>query len=159
MDLLQNLCHRWCGRLSPSEVAEKVKHFFKYYAINRHKMTVLTPSYHAEVLICVIFIGIRSEMLLLILLHFYRVILLRTTDLTFANFCTTQGGLTSFGGSMSSYKKWIKMVNGKLLQKGQSIKTRREVEWELWPWDLPIPWPGSKDTSNATNKHYVRACL
>jgi NAD+ synthase (glutamine-hydrolysing) len=25
-----------------------VKHFFKYYAINRHKATVLTPSYHAE---------------------------------------------------------------------------------------------------------------
>ncbi|GJU99428.1 glutamine-dependent NAD(+) synthetase [Tanacetum coccineum] len=32
----------------PSEVAEKVKHFFRYYSINRHKMTVLTPSYHAE---------------------------------------------------------------------------------------------------------------
>ncbi|VVC91635.1 unnamed protein product [Leptidea sinapis] len=29
-------------------VAEKVKHFFRCYAINRHKMTVLTPSYHAE---------------------------------------------------------------------------------------------------------------
>uniref|UniRef100_A0A0A9DHG4 Uncharacterized protein n=1 Tax=Arundo donax TaxID=35708 RepID=A0A0A9DHG4_ARUDO len=43
-----NLCHRWCGRLSPSEVVDKVKHFFKYYVINRHKMTVLTPSYHAE---------------------------------------------------------------------------------------------------------------
>lgn len=26
----------------------QVKHFFKYYAINRHKTTVLTPSYHAE---------------------------------------------------------------------------------------------------------------
>lgn len=26
-----------------------MKHFFKYYSINRHKMTVLTPSYHAEV--------------------------------------------------------------------------------------------------------------
>jgi NAD+ synthase (glutamine-hydrolysing) len=25
-----------------------VKHFFTYYAINRHKLTVLTPSYHAE---------------------------------------------------------------------------------------------------------------
>ncbi|KAK3126853.1 hypothetical protein QOZ80_7AG0563980 [Eleusine coracana subsp. coracana] len=48
VSMFQNLCHRWCGRLSPSEVAEKVKHFFKYYAINRHKMTVLTPSYHAE---------------------------------------------------------------------------------------------------------------
>lgn len=30
------------------QVAEKVKHFFRCYAINRHKMTVLTPSYHAE---------------------------------------------------------------------------------------------------------------
>eukprot|EP00775_Hariotina_reticulata_P006615 gene6615-6843_t len=27
---------------------QQVKHFFKYYAINRHKATVLTPSYHAE---------------------------------------------------------------------------------------------------------------
>lgn len=26
----------------------QVKHFFKFYAINRHKATVLTPSYHAE---------------------------------------------------------------------------------------------------------------
>ena len=26
----------------------KVKRFFTFYAINRHKMTVLTPSYHAE---------------------------------------------------------------------------------------------------------------
>lgn len=46
---VQNLCHKWCGRLTPTEVGEKVKHFFKYYSINRHKMTVLTPSYHAEV--------------------------------------------------------------------------------------------------------------
>ncbi|XP_051214236.1 glutamine-dependent NAD(+) synthetase [Lolium perenne] len=48
VSMFQNLCHRWYGRLSPSEVADKVKHFYKYYAINRHKMTVLTPSYHAE---------------------------------------------------------------------------------------------------------------
>lgn len=47
--LFQNLCYRWGAKLTPSEVAEKVKHFFKYYSINRHKMTVLTPSYHAEV--------------------------------------------------------------------------------------------------------------
>ena len=25
-----------------------MKHFFRCYSINRHKMTVLTPSYHAE---------------------------------------------------------------------------------------------------------------
>jgi len=30
------------------EVAQKVKTFFFYYAINRHKSTVLTPAYHAE---------------------------------------------------------------------------------------------------------------
>ena len=30
------------------QVAEKVKHFFRHYSINRHKMTVLTPAYHAE---------------------------------------------------------------------------------------------------------------
>lgn len=34
--------------LTPREIAEKVKRFFRYYSINRHKLTVLTPSYHAE---------------------------------------------------------------------------------------------------------------
>ena len=34
--------------LSPREVYEKVRRFFYYHSINRHKMTVLTPSYHAE---------------------------------------------------------------------------------------------------------------
>eukprot|EP00286_Rhodomonas_abbreviata_P014378 CAMPEP_0181324100 /NCGR_PEP_ID=MMETSP1101-20121128/20164_1 /TAXON_ID=46948 /ORGANISM="Rhodomonas abbreviata, Strain Caron Lab Isolate" /LENGTH=779 /DNA_ID=CAMNT_0023432223 /DNA_START=72 /DNA_END=2411 /DNA_ORIENTATION=+ len=34
--------------LSPAQVAEKVKFFFRCYSINRHKMTTLTPSYHAE---------------------------------------------------------------------------------------------------------------
>ena len=29
-------------------MADKVKTFFTHYAINRHKMTTLTPSYHAE---------------------------------------------------------------------------------------------------------------
>ena len=29
-------------------IAIKVKRFFFYYGINRHKMTTLTPSYHAE---------------------------------------------------------------------------------------------------------------
>jgi NAD+ synthase (glutamine-hydrolysing) len=29
-------------------VANKVKKFFYYYSLNRHKMTVITPSYHAE---------------------------------------------------------------------------------------------------------------
>merc|ERR1711974_597688 len=38
----------WADTCSPHEVAVKVKRFFRYYSINRHKMTVLTPSYHAE---------------------------------------------------------------------------------------------------------------
>ncbi|CDO93851.1 unnamed protein product [Kluyveromyces dobzhanskii CBS 2104] len=42
------LLHEWTPRLTPDQVAEKVKKFFFFYAINRHKQTVLTPSYHAE---------------------------------------------------------------------------------------------------------------
>ncbi|XP_067946832.1 glutamine-dependent NAD(+) synthetase-like [Watersipora subatra] len=42
------LTEMWRGRHSPLEVADKVKHFFRCYSINRHKMTTLTPSYHAE---------------------------------------------------------------------------------------------------------------
>ncbi|CAK4083112.1 unnamed protein product [Aphanomyces euteiches] len=34
--------------LSSTEIAAKVKRFFFYYGVNRHKMTTLTPSYHAE---------------------------------------------------------------------------------------------------------------
>ena len=44
----EKLCHEWSGRMSPREVYEKTRRFFYYYAINRHKMTVITPSYHAE---------------------------------------------------------------------------------------------------------------
>ena len=33
---------------APWEVVGKVKHFFRSYAVNRHKMTTVTPSYHAE---------------------------------------------------------------------------------------------------------------
>ncbi|KAJ5387074.1 hypothetical protein N7509_009615 [Penicillium cosmopolitanum] len=46
------LLEEWGGegedRLSPREVADKVKKFFHFYQINRHKQTVATPSYHAE---------------------------------------------------------------------------------------------------------------
>eukprot|EP00897_Mesotaenium_endlicherianum_P003817 jgi/Mesen1/3463/ME000194S02601 len=48
VSMFQHLCHRWHGRLGPAEVAQKVKDFFKYYSVNRHKVTTLTPSYHAE---------------------------------------------------------------------------------------------------------------
>jgi len=42
------LLHEWGTVLSPTQIAEKVKKFFFEYARNRHKMTTLTPSYHAE---------------------------------------------------------------------------------------------------------------
>ncbi|KAL3645527.1 hypothetical protein CASFOL_010707 [Castilleja foliolosa] len=48
VSMFKNLCYKWGTKLTPAEIADKVKHFFKYYSINRHKMTVLTPSYHAE---------------------------------------------------------------------------------------------------------------
>lgn len=46
--MFSKLLHTWSDTLSPRQVAEKVRHFHYYYGINRHKMTVLTPSYHAE---------------------------------------------------------------------------------------------------------------
>ncbi|KZV40925.1 glutamine-dependent NAD(+) synthetase [Dorcoceras hygrometricum] len=48
VSMFKNLCFKWGPKLTPAEIGDKVKHFFKYYSINRHKMTVLTPSYHAE---------------------------------------------------------------------------------------------------------------
>ena len=47
--MFEHLLIHWSDRkLSPREIGEKVKKFFRYYAINRHKSTVLTPSYHCE---------------------------------------------------------------------------------------------------------------
>jgi len=48
--MFMKLAHEWGNQknLDPEEVAKKVKFFFTMYAINRHKMTTLTPSYHAE---------------------------------------------------------------------------------------------------------------
>lgn len=34
--------------LPNAEIAKKVKRFFYFYGVNRHKMTTLTPAYHAE---------------------------------------------------------------------------------------------------------------
>lgn len=42
------LIHTWRSTYTPVNVAEKVKRFFRAYSINRHKMTTLTPAYHAE---------------------------------------------------------------------------------------------------------------
>lgn len=37
-----------CASFHNFQVAEKVKLFFRFYSVNRHKMTILTPAYHAE---------------------------------------------------------------------------------------------------------------
>lgn len=47
VSMFHKLCVIW-DHLSPTEVAVKVKRFFTYYSINRHKMCTITPSYHAE---------------------------------------------------------------------------------------------------------------
>ncbi|KAN0040034.1 hypothetical protein ACTA71_011918 [Dictyostelium dimigraforme] len=47
VSMFERLVADW-PHLEPSVVAEKVKRFFYYYAINRHKLTSLTPAYHAE---------------------------------------------------------------------------------------------------------------
>jgi len=46
--MFTKLVHEWGSILSPVQIAEKVKLFFFEHARNRHKMTTLTPSYHAE---------------------------------------------------------------------------------------------------------------
>lgn len=46
--MFQRLLHDWKDLMEPREVAVKVKRFHHFYAINRHKLTVLTPAYHAE---------------------------------------------------------------------------------------------------------------
>eukprot|EP01118_Nematostelium_gracile_P018304 TRINITY_DN809_c0_g1_i1.p1 TRINITY_DN809_c0_g1~~TRINITY_DN809_c0_g1_i1.p1 ORF type:complete len:696 (+),score=93.52 TRINITY_DN809_c0_g1_i1:55-2142(+) len=47
LSMYDKLLDEW-PHLTPEEVAEKVKRFFRYYSINRHKTTTLTPSYHVE---------------------------------------------------------------------------------------------------------------
>ncbi|XP_019510209.1 PREDICTED: glutamine-dependent NAD(+) synthetase [Hipposideros armiger] len=42
------LLHMWKDSCTPQQVADKVKRFFSKYSMNRHKMTTLTPAYHAE---------------------------------------------------------------------------------------------------------------
>lgn len=47
VSMLRKLMVTW-NHLSPYEVGTKVKHFFYHYSANRHKMTTITPAYHAE---------------------------------------------------------------------------------------------------------------
>uniref|UniRef100_A0A8C0XWI1 Glutamine-dependent NAD(+) synthetase n=1 Tax=Castor canadensis TaxID=51338 RepID=A0A8C0XWI1_CASCN len=42
------LLNMWRDICTPRQVADKVKQFFSKYSMNRHKMTTLTPAYHAE---------------------------------------------------------------------------------------------------------------
>lgn len=42
------LIPEWRKHCTSKEIADKVKHFYRCYAINRHKMTVLTPACHVE---------------------------------------------------------------------------------------------------------------
>lgn len=46
--MYERLLHLWGKTLTPREIYEKTRRFYYFYSINRHKMTVLTPSYHAE---------------------------------------------------------------------------------------------------------------
>jgi NAD+ synthase (glutamine-hydrolysing) len=48
VSMFRSLMVTWRDVHSPAVIAEKVKHFFRSYAANRHKATVLPPSYHAE---------------------------------------------------------------------------------------------------------------
>eukprot|EP00594_Rhizosolenia_setigera_P013916 CAMPEP_0178957546 /NCGR_PEP_ID=MMETSP0789-20121207/10990_1 /TAXON_ID=3005 /ORGANISM="Rhizosolenia setigera, Strain CCMP 1694" /LENGTH=639 /DNA_ID=CAMNT_0020639839 /DNA_START=498 /DNA_END=2417 /DNA_ORIENTATION=- len=47
VSMYRKLVVQW-SHLQPKIVAEKVKRFFYYYSVNRHKMTTITPAYHAE---------------------------------------------------------------------------------------------------------------
>lgn len=46
--MFTRLSHEWAHNMALGDVAVKIKRFFYYYAINRHKITTLTPAYHAE---------------------------------------------------------------------------------------------------------------
>ena len=48
VSMLRACLQLWQGLHTPLAIATKVKAFFRFYAINRHKMTTITPSYHAE---------------------------------------------------------------------------------------------------------------
>lgn len=47
VSMFSKLKNIW-SEMNPLLIAEKVKRFFTFYSVNRHKSTTLTPSYHAE---------------------------------------------------------------------------------------------------------------
>jgi NAD+ synthase (glutamine-hydrolysing) len=47
LSMFQRLLNDWRGRKNPGAIAVVVKKFHKFYGINRHKMTTMTPAYHA----------------------------------------------------------------------------------------------------------------
>lgn len=47
LTMFERLLHQW-KHITPREISRKVKTFFYHYSVNRHKLTVLTPSYHCE---------------------------------------------------------------------------------------------------------------
>ncbi|KAJ7572199.1 hypothetical protein C8J56DRAFT_808639 [Mycena floridula] len=46
--MFTKLVHEWGSFLSPLQITKKAKLFFFECTRNRHKMTTLAPSYHAE---------------------------------------------------------------------------------------------------------------
>ncbi|TKA79776.1 hypothetical protein B0A55_03296 [Friedmanniomyces simplex] len=46
--LFQHLVGEWSDRMKPRDVYRKVRDFMYYYAVNRHKMTTMTPGLYLE---------------------------------------------------------------------------------------------------------------
>eukprot|EP00672_Neobodo_designis_P021687 CAMPEP_0174828262 /NCGR_PEP_ID=MMETSP1114-20130205/1222_1 /TAXON_ID=312471 /ORGANISM="Neobodo designis, Strain CCAP 1951/1" /LENGTH=765 /DNA_ID=CAMNT_0016061975 /DNA_START=45 /DNA_END=2345 /DNA_ORIENTATION=+ len=46
VSMYQKVSRLWCDALTPRQIADRVKRFFRYYAINRHKVSVLPPAVH-----------------------------------------------------------------------------------------------------------------
>ncbi|OQO07665.1 hypothetical protein B0A48_07362 [Cryoendolithus antarcticus] len=46
--MFEQLCEDWSGHMAARKVYDKVADFMKFYAINRHKMTTMTPGLYLE---------------------------------------------------------------------------------------------------------------
>ena len=46
--MFERLVVDWADRMAPRDVYKKVRDFMYYYAINRHKMTTMTPGLYLE---------------------------------------------------------------------------------------------------------------